>query len=340
MVKNYGQLVNQILMFSRQREQQRTPVSLRTVIQEVLSLLKATLPSTITIHDDFSHEGGIVLVDHTQFHQVLMNLCANAEHAMRGMQGHITISLKSVVLKPHAVEKHDGLSPGQYLRLTVADTGPGIPQELLSRIFDPFFTTKEVGEGTGMGLSVVHGIIASHSGSISVESLVGEGTTFIIFLPQITDVSLAQPDVQYETALTGSGHILFVDDEESLSLLGEEMLHHLVYRVTTYTNPLKALEHFRNDPYQFDAVLSDQTMPNLTGEVFVQELLRIRPEIPILIYTGFSHTVTAEKAQALGVRHVLMKPVNIPELARVLYEVLHEARGKKPDQKGWSTQSS
>lgn len=327
------ELVNQILMFSRQREHQQDPIPLRVVIQEVLSLLKATLPSTILIHDDFSHEDGIALVDHTQFHQVFMNLCANAEHAMRGIQGHITISLGSIVLKPHVIERYGGLSPGQYLRLTVSDTGPGIPQEIISRIFDPFFTTKEVGEGTGMGLSVVHGIIASHNGTITVESPVGEGTTFIILLPQITDVSLAKSEVHYDAALMGSGHVLFVDDEESLSLLGEEMLHHLGYQVTTYTNPLKALEHFRSDPNQFDAVLSDQTMPNLTGEVFVQELLRIRPEIPILIYTGFSHTFSPEKAHALGVRHVLMKPVNIPELARVLHDVLHDSREERNEHK-------
>ena len=320
--KRAKELVEQILTFSRQTEQERKPVQLHVIVEEVLKLIRATLPSTIVVHQDLSHGQGLALADPTQMHQVLMNLCSNAEHAMRGMYGEISVTLEGVILDSDFTAKHPDLIPGPYFRLTVKDTGPGILPETLPRIFDPFFTTKEVGEGTGMGLSVVHGIITSHGGITTVESQVGQGTTFEMFLPQ-HDSSPSLPHESPEPAHhSGDGRILFVDDEASISKLGEYLLRHLGYHVTACTSGLKALEIFRENPNQFDVVITDQTMPNMTGDVLVTELLRIQPDIPIILCTGFSHTVTSEKAKQLGVRRFLMKPLVIHELASVLQEIL------------------
>ncbi len=315
------ELVAHILTFSRQVEQQRIPTELHLVVKEALDLLRATLPSTIKIQQHISTTNGVVLADPTQIHQVLMNLCTNAEHAMREKGGILEICLDCVEISTNQNPKTPELKPGFYLRLSVSDTGNGIPPEMQNRIFEPFFTTKRLGEGTGMGLSVVHGIIANHEGAITVQSTPGCGAKFEIFLPQ-TDAVVESEIQKSLPAQKGHARILFVDDEESLTQVGQKILQQLGYEPVACTNSLEALRIFRDDPFYYDVVITDQTMPNLTGDALARELLSIRPELPIILCTGFSYTMTPEKATALGIRAYLMKPILSLELAQTIQRVL------------------
>ena len=318
--KRAKELVKHILTFSRQAEQMRIPIKLHLIVKEALDLLRATLPSTITIQQHLSTESGIVLADPTQIHQVLMNLCTNAEHAMRETGGTLEVRLDNVDISDEQSALHE-LKPGSYLRLSVADTGSGISPEIRDRIFEPFFTTKNMGEGTGMGLSVVHGIIANHGGAITVESRIGQGTTFTIVLPR-TD-AIVESEMDWSMPIQRrQARILFVDDEESLIQLGQKMLKELGYEAIACKNSLEALDAFRADPYHYDVVITDQTMPNLTGDALARELLSIRPELPIILCTGFSYTMTPEKAQSMGIRAYLRKPILTHELAQTIYHVL------------------
>ena len=319
------ELIGQILTFSRQTDPLHRPVRFHTILREVLTLMKATLPKTIDIQTDIYEESGMVLADPTQLHQVLINLLTNAEHALRGKHGTIRVKLEHLLLDQESISKLPDLTPGPYFRLSITDSGSGIPPHILPRIFDPFFTTKEVGEGTGMGLSVVHGIILAHHGTITVESQIGLGTTFFIFLPYIDampaqlSTQIAQPTYPKQHA-----HILFIDDEEPLATMGQQFLEHLGYTVTVSTDPLAALALFKNNPNQFDAILTDQTMPKMTGETLATKLLELNPRIPIIVYTGFSHTLTPERAQQLGIRRLLHKPLLIQDLDAALKDILPE----------------
>jgi PAS domain S-box-containing protein len=315
------ELVTHILTFSRQAEQQRIPIELHVVVKEVLNLLHATLPSTIDIQQHLSTTPGVILADSTQIHQVLMNLCTNAEHAMREKGGTLEVRLGTREISRRQDAVPPELKPGPYVHLSVRDTGKGISPEILNRIFEPFFTTKQLGEGTGMGLSVVHGIIANHEGAITVESTPGCGTTFEIFLPRIDEVVQSEIPEDIPTQ-SRDACILFVDDEESLTLLGQKMLQQLGYTAVVRTNSIEALQAFRADPFRYDLVITDQTMPNLTGDALARELLSIRPDLPIILCTGFSYTVTPEKATALGIRAFLMKPILSHELAQTIQRVL------------------
>ncbi|WP_454064170.1 response regulator [Candidatus Nitrospira salsa] len=315
------ELVAHILTFSRQVDQQRIPTELHFMVKEALDLLRATLPSTITIQQSLSTQPGVVLADPTQIHQVLMNLCTNAEHAMRENGGILEVSLDHVEISRHQESMPPELKPGLYHRLSISDTGNGIPPKIQNRIFEPFFTTKRMGEGTGMGLSVVHGIIANHEGAITVESTLGKGTRFDIYFPQTNEVIESEIEVSPPTQ-PKQGCILFVDDEEPLTQLGQKMLQQLGYEAVVRTNSLEALRVFRNDPFHYDVVITDQTMPNLTGDALARELLSIRPELPIILCTGFSYTMTPEKATAMGIRAFLMKPILSHELAQTIQRVL------------------
>ena len=272
----------------------------------------------------------LVQADSTQMHQVLMNLCTNAEYAMRDQGGILTIQLETVEeVMADGLTHHPYFIPGPHLLLRVKDTGHGIPSEILDRIFDPFFTTKGPGEGSGMGLAVVHGIITDHRGHISVTSISGEGTTVSIVLPLlvagVADAADTEEELPSAAPLKpGQGHVLFVDDEASLVALGKELLEELGYEVTTCTSSLDALEAFRAAPNYYDVVITDQTMPNMSGEALSREILRIRPDIPILLCTGFSHTITEEKARGLGIRKFLMKPLLRRDLILAIQELLEE----------------
>jgi len=315
-------LVNQILTFSRQKEQERRPILLAPIIQEGIKLLRSSLPSTIKITQSITDTPIMVLADATQIHQVLMNLCTNAAHAMHDKGGILNIQLVQKWIYPVQKTHPIGLEPGNYAELTVNDTGYGIAASIMDRIFDPFFTTKKPGEGTGLGLSVVYGIVRNHGGSIDVASKPGQGTTFSVYLPLIKADEKIEEKVA-ETVLGGSERILFVDDEAALVEGTKEMMASLGYRVTSRTSSVEAMELFRARPHGFDLVITDMTMPNMTGVELARELLKIRPDIPIIICTGYSEIISDEMVKSIGIRQLVMKPLFRKDLAKVIKEVLN-----------------
>lgn len=260
--------------------------------------------------------------DPTQIHQIIMNLGTNAEFAMRGTTGSLNVTLDEVEIDSLTADQTPGLEIGPYVRLTMADSGQGIAPEVLSRIFDPFFTTKPVGEGSGMGLSVTHGIVSDHHGAISVHSVQGSGTTFTLYFPQ-TLASLQESRLKIPSGMPrGEGTVLFVDDETTIVAFAKPLLEGLGYHVLAYTDSLEALEVFRGNPNTFDVIITDQTMPDYTGEMLAQEILTIRPDLPIILCTGFSHVMTEEKALSIGIRAFLLKPFSTKDLAQTIQRVL------------------
>ena len=313
-------LVLQILTFSRQAGQGKKPTPIHMVIREALKLLRATIPSTIEIRQSLKTEATI-LGDPTQMHQVIVNLCTNAEYAMRETGGILKITLEDVEVTEDLARMISGLQVGPHVRLKVKDTGSGMTPEVLERIFDPFFTTKPIGEGSGMGMAVVHGIVTGHGGAIVVDSVLNKGTKVEVYLPTVPTPVLDR-SVDQGPIPIGKETILFVDDEETIVHLGKELLTQLGYTVEIHTSSVRALNIFRKDPHRFDLVITDQTMPALTGEALSRELLRIRPDLPIILCTGFSHVMSAEKAKALGIQAYLMKPLAIRDLAPIIRHVL------------------
>jgi len=306
-------LVKQILTFSRQAEQELKPLPINPIVKEALKLLRASLPSTIHIDQQITSEA-MVMADPTQIHQIMMNLCTNASHAMEEKGGTLTVDLVETNLSADQARRIPDLMSGRYLKLGVRDTGQGMSEAVRQRIFDPFFTTKEHGKGTGMGLSVVHGIVKTHRGAISVESRPAEGSTFSIYLPIIEGEKIEK--VHPLTPIPrGSENILFVDDEDFQVEIGEGVLQRLGYSVTTRTSSTAALETFRSHPEKYDLVITDMTMPQLTGDVLARKLLDIRPDLPIIICTGYSERLTEEHALSIGIRELVMKPVLIRDLA-------------------------
>jgi len=314
------ELVQQILAFSRETEQERKPVRITPILKETLKLLSASLPATIEIREDVA-ASGTILGDPTQVHQVLMNLCTNAAYAMREEGGVLTVSQSDVELDVEAAARYPNLPPGSYLRLIVSDTGHGMDRAVMERIFDPYFTTKEPNEGTGLGLSVVHGIVQSYGGVITVDSEPGKGTSFHVVLPRIDREDTPKAET-FAPLPTGNERILFIDDEKMLVEMGQEMLESLGYDVVALTNSLEALETFRAQPDRFDLVITDQTMPHKTGAELARELLRIRPDIPIILCTGFSEIITEKQAEATGIRRFLMKPILRREMAQTIRDLL------------------
>ncbi len=314
------EVVKQLLTFSRQTEQEKKPLELSGVVKETAKLLRATTPSTISVRVNVLSESGLILGDPTQIYQVLMNLCTNAVHAMQEKGGALDIELADFSVPASA---SDGMKPGLYMRLTVRDTGAGIPPDIVDRIFDPFFTTKKVGEGTGLGLSVVHGIVKQSGGYIAVESAPGEGSTFTVYFPKTAGEPSAEV-VSDDYLPTGYGRVLFVDDEEALVEMGEEILAELGYHVTSRTGSKEALALLKEGPTRFDLVITDQTMPDMTGVELAKEILALRPDMPIIMCTGFSHAVDADKARAAGIRAFVMKPLTKKEIARTARKVLDE----------------
>jgi PAS domain S-box-containing protein len=317
-------LVKQILAFSRQGETQaRQPIEIAPVIKEALKLLRATFPATIELRQQISAHSLTVMGDPTELHQIVMNLCANAAHAMRDRGGILEVTIGEVELDAASAEVHENLQPGSYVQLTVRDTGHGMDAATLDRIFDPYFTTKGVSEGSGLGLAVVRGIVKRHEGAISVRSKPERGTVFEILFPRI-EKAQEQPENEFEPLTGGTEHILFVDDEEPLATLGEWMLVQLGYRVTARTNSLEAMELFRSEPDAFDLVITDYTMPNMTGVDLAKAMLQIRPDIPIVLCTGYSEMISEDTAKEMGIRAFVMKPVLRQNIARVIRKVLNE----------------
>ncbi len=318
-------LVRQILTFSRQTDHDRKPVPLANVVTEVLQLMRSSLPSTIEIRQEIAvgPQGGIVLADATEIHQVLMNLCANAAHAMRSKGGVLGVTLSNIDVDDSLVSRCRNLQPGPHLCLTVSDTGHGMDAAVIERIFDPYFTTKGPGDGTGLGLAMVLAIVQSHDGAITVYSEPGQGTSFHVFLPEINRE--IQPETAtVETLPTGAESVLFVDDERILVDLGREMLESLGYSVTACTSSLEALEIFKARPAAFDLVVTDMTMPGLTGRALARELMTMRPELPVILCTGFSELINGKGAMEAGIREFVTKPYVIGALASTIRRVLDE----------------
>jgi nitrogen-specific signal transduction histidine kinase len=309
-------LVQQILLFSRQGVEDLKPVRVSDIVKEALQLLRATLPSTIEIRQSqLTSSESRILADPTQIHQVLMNLGTNAAHAMRENGGILAVSLSDVDPKSDTLSIYPELKPGPHILLTVSDTGHGMERGVMDRIFDPFFTTKKAGEGTGMGLSVVHGIVKRHGGTLTVSSQVGQGTVFHLFFPKVEDAKKDSLE-SLSVVSKGKGRVLFVDDEQTLVELVQQILEYLGYEVISRTNPMEALELFRSQPDRFDLVITDYTMPQMTGVALAKEILNIRPDAPIILCTGYNEMVTEENARLTGVREFIMKPVTINELSK------------------------
>jgi len=315
-------LVKQILTFSRQAEQELKPVQIKHVAMEALKLLRASLPTTIEIHQTIESNSA-VLADLTQIHQVVMNLCTNASHAMQEEGGRLEVSLADVEIDRDFAARHPGFLPGLYLQLSVKDTGHGMSPDVLNRIFDPFFTTKEKGEGTGMGLSVVHGIVKSHDGDVVVHSEPGKGTTFNIYFPAIEKEEIQEIGAVLPLPI-GNERILFIDDEPTLVHIGKQILERLGYEVEARTSSLEALELFKIKSEKFDLVITDMTMPKMTGDHLAREIIKIRANIPIILCTGYSKKISEGKAEASGVRALVMKPVVAEQLAKIVRKVLDE----------------
>jgi nitrogen-specific signal transduction histidine kinase/BarA-like signal transduction histidine kinase len=315
------ELVRQMLTFSRKTEQEKKPLPVSSIVKETVKLLRATTPSTISVRVNALSEASI-LGDPTQIQQVLMNLCANATYAMREKGGSLDIELSEMSVSPSNGDPQ-GIAPGQYVKLVVRDTGTGMSPDIMDKIFDPFFTTKKLGEGTGLGLSVVHGIVKQHEGSITVESEPGRGSTFTVYFPQIFG-DLETDAVTDDEIPTGSERILFVDDEEALVEMGEDILAELGYEVTARMNGREAVALLKEDPSRFDLVITDQTMPEMTGIELAGEVLATRADMPIIMCTGFSHVVDADKARAAGVKAFALKPLTKREIARTVRHVLDE----------------
>jgi PAS domain S-box-containing protein len=315
------ELVRQILTFSRKGREERKPIRLSAVVEEETRLLRSTLPTTIEIRQRIDDGAGMVNADTTQMHQVVMNLSTNAAHAMKENGGVLEISLESVTMTPESAKKYSNIVPGPFMALKVSDTGTGIDKAIVHRIFEPFFTTKTKGKGTGMGLAVTHGIVRDHGGDIVVESEMGQGTTFTVLLPRVIhgihETRIAEPEPPL-----GHERILLVDDEKTLLNIGEKILTSLGYDVTTKNGSLEALETIRQAPDFFDVIISDQTMPHMTGFVLATEILRLNPSSRCILCTGYSDTLTTEKVEGAGIKALLYKPVSKIELARTIRKVL------------------
>ena len=309
-------LVKQILTFSRQQTGDRKPIEIGSVIREGLKMLRSLIPQSIEMHENLRFAEAVVLADPTQMHQIIMNLGTNAYHAMRETGGILGVELDQVFLSrdnPQVENLH--LAPGAYAVLRVSDSGTGMERAVLERIFDPYYTTKDKDNGTGMGLAVVHGIVKSHGGYIAVTSEPGHGSTFQVFLPLVVRQGSAESDGTMEEIRGGSEHLLLVDDEKAILDIEERMLNGLGYRVTAVSKPQQALEIFSHDPNGFDLVMTDMTMPTMNGAQLIQEILAIRPDIPVILCTGFSELMNEEKAKEIGVSQYIMKPVSRLDVA-------------------------
>lgn len=315
--KRARDLVKQILAFSRQREYDLKPIKVHLVVKEALKLIRSSIPATIDIMQNII-DCELVMADYTQIHQVAINLLTNAYHAMEKKGGKLKVTLKEVDLR---VDDLKGMPPGTYVRLTVSDTGIGMDQSTIDRIFDPYFTTKKEGKGTGLGLAVVHGIIKSHGGHISVYSEPGKGSEFHFYLPVIK-AQQETKQIEIQPIKKSNERILVVDDEKMVVEIQQKMLKRLGYDVTSCTSSVEALKAFQANPDNFDLIITDMTMPNMTGDQLAQKIMEIRTDIPIILCSGFSEKMSNEKAKSLGIKKFLMKPVLIKDLSITIRRAL------------------
>jgi CheY-like chemotaxis protein len=319
------ELVAQIMTFSRRTEQKMQPVETGCIVKESLKLLRASLPSTIDIQRHIDPAAGVILADPTQIHQVIINLCTNAYQALKKKRaGRIDVSLTRAVFgagraAPHADLKHDV----EYQELAVRDTGHGIEPAIIHRIFDPFFTTKKTGEGTGLGLAVVYGIVQGHGGAVTVDSTPGQGTTFRLFIPTINRQRIDTYE-QKQTLLRGNERIVFVDDEASLTYIYRVQLENLGYNVRDFNDPLKVLSDFRRKEMDCDLVITDRSMPHMDGLALAHAIIGIRPDLPIILCTGTIEALDQVLLEKAGIRKVLTKPITIEVMAQAIRQSLEK----------------
>lgn len=323
--KRAKELVAQILAFARQSEEEMKPIQVDLIVKEVLQFIRSSIPSDIKIEKDIDSDS-LIMGSQTQVHQIMMNLCTNAAYAMEKDGGTLDVSLKDIVVE-ESDSKSLNLTPGNYIKLTVSDTGTGIPPDIIDSIFDPYFTTKDPGEGTGMGLAMVQGIVQSYGGKIFLKSKLGKGTKFTIYIP-VARKRKIQRQYEQKPLPTGTERILFVDDEAPIAKMGSQGLERLGYQVTTRTSSVEALELFRLKPNEFDLVITDMTMPNITGDKLAIELMKIRPDISVVLCTGYSKKISDETAAQIGIKAFAYKPVVKAELAKTVRKVLDEAKSK------------
>ncbi|MEE9497335.1 MAG: ATP-binding protein, partial [Desulfobacterales bacterium] len=317
-------LVQQILTFSRQSGQERKPVKVQYIIKEALNLLRASIPASIEIIHNIDNDCNPVMGDATQIHQVIMNLCTNAYQAMQDKGGKLEVILSEVDIGYEETIEKIGMQPGKHLQLTVKDEGCGMDASVLERIFEPYYTTKEQGKGTGLGLSVIHGIIKNHGGDITVASSPRKGTTFQVYLPLIEDADGVTEFEPSNGAAKGNERILLIDDEEQIISMEQQMLENLGYQVTARTDSVEALDEFAKQPQNYDLVITDMTMPHMSGDELAQKLLDIKPDIPVILCTGFNEDITEEKALSMGIQKFVMKPVIKNDLATTIRTVLDQ----------------
>lgn len=314
------ELVRQILTFARQSETEKKPVQISAIVKETVKFLRSSIPTIIEIHQELNSDE-YVLADPTQIHQILMNLCTNAGHSMQPHGGTLSIMLNESHLDEKFVRRHSRHNPGRFLELTIQDTGCGMTNDVLERIFDPYFTTKEIGAGTGLGLSVVRGIVRSYNGIITVESSPAKGTTFHVYLP-VLEKDIDQPSEVSDVIPCGNERILLVDDELAIINVGKRIIERLGYKVTTRTSSIEALQLFKHKPYAFDLVITDMTMPNMTGDKMALEMIRIRPDIPIILFTGYSELILNDVHEKIGIKAIKSKPFVKQDLAVTIRNVL------------------
>jgi len=319
-------LVKQILAFARRAEVELKPIKVSVIAKDALKLLRSTIPASIEIHKNIKSDS-LIMGDATQVHQIFMNLCTNAVHAMEERGGSLEVNISDTQIGPSAINGTINLKPDDYLQIAIADTGVGISPEVIDHIFEPYFTTKKSGEGTGMGLATVHGIVKGYGGEIKVESDVGKGAVFTIYLP-LTKKSDSRAAYPPEAISSGNERVLLVDDELPIVEVSKQALERLGYIVTTLTSSVDALALFIQKPNDFDLVITDMNMPNMTGDSLAKEIKNVRPDIPIILCTGFSKRITSENALELGVNGILMKPVTLHDLANSVRNVLD--KGKTP----------
>ena len=307
-------LVKQLLSFSRKSSEFIKNTNIHEILAETIHLIRASIPTSIEIRTDFSEKKELIKADPTQIHQVLINLCTNAAHAMEEKGGILSVILSVIELDDLTITQYPEIKPGPYVQLTISDTGCGIDSKIKDKIFDPYFTTKEVGKGTGMGLAVVAGIIKNYNGAITVYSEKGHGSTFKVLLP-VAKGDASEDKTIFKALPKGDERILFVDDETALVKIGRDLLERLGYQVDTQTNPVEALDLFRSDPSRFDLIITDVTMPHLSGDQLMKEVLKINHRMPIILCSGFSNKIDGETAIKIGAHSYIEKPLDKDRLA-------------------------
>ena len=315
-------LVQQILSFSRQDEHRSRPLDIMPITKELLKFLRSSIPTTIEIRQNISTQSATIMGDPSQMHRTLINLCTNAVDAMGDKPGVLEISMADVELDQDDTALHHDMAPGNYIRLSVKDTGIGMEPKVMERIFEPFFTTKDVGEGRGMGLAVIHGIVKHCEGSIEVHSEPGKGSTFHLFFPKIEKKGTKSGSGSFIPSVEGKKRILFVDDDKEIANTGKEILEGYGYQVESKTCSEEALKTFRDRPDKFDLVIADMIMPKMTGEELAEEFMRIRPGIPIILCTGYDEEIYKERARKIGIKRVMMKPVTGHSLVNAIKKAL------------------